>query len=93
MADTRIQDAAVATIVNLADRIPVSQGDNLPKVITVEQLLAMTPVIAGADFMSRCSVSPAGLPLWDGATWPGGGVIPVISDYMIVDYVAADYVA
>lgn len=47
MADVRIQDAAVATTVNLTDRIPVSQGDNLPKAITVEQILEMTPVVTG----------------------------------------------
>jgi hypothetical protein len=27
---------------------------------------------AGLDFLSHCSVSVDGLPLWDGLPWPGG---------------------
>jgi len=32
---------------------------------------ALSP--ASAAFLSHCSVSSTGLPLWNGLTWPGGG--------------------
>lgn len=38
-------------------------------------------------FLSHCSVSPEGQPLWDGQPWGG-----VSMDYITGDYVADDYV-
>lgn len=59
MADVRIQDAAVATTISGTDKIPVSQGDNLPKTVTVNQILGMTPTVAGADGASAYEVAVA----------------------------------
>lgn len=57
MADIRIQNAPIAMAVNGTDLIPVSQGDNLPKVITVNQILGMTPTVVGADGLSAYEIA------------------------------------
>jgi len=39
---------------------------------------------AALEFLSHCSVSSGGLPLWDGGSWPGAGGVPtpntIVSD-------------
>lgn len=51
-----------------------------------EPFCCITPAMI--EFLSHCSVSPSGQPLWDGQPW---GFAPS-ADYMQPDYVDNDYV-
>lgn len=42
---------------------------------------------AGLDFLSHCTVSPGGLPLWDGVEWPGSADAGIITASDGNDYV------
>ena len=58
----------------------------IPQVSLVVVIGIQGPPGTGPDneFLSHCSVSPDGLPLWDGSTWPGGGSV-IISDLVVSD--------
>jgi hypothetical protein len=37
------------------------------------------------SFLTHCSISTDGLPLWDGLPWPGGETIPDTASYFVDD--------